>query len=142
MSVVMQMRRMQVWNGVSVFWTILQAHADEQTYLRLRGIEEQYQPYVAPTQSRNANEQLLYSSFSQSCLLNEDYIQNFEKPLDVFATGTRQVARYVAHCASLIPALLTINGSTPMAVSILTTAPSLMTRMSLTVLVLIIVEPP
>ena len=37
--------------------------------------------------------QLLYTASSESCLLNQEYIQDFEKPLDVFATKTVQVAR-------------------------------------------------
>ncbi|ORX38610.1 hypothetical protein BD324DRAFT_621574 [Kockovaella imperatae] len=44
---------------------------------------------------RGAVSALLYTSTSQSCLLNQDYIQNFEKPLDVFATETVQVARVI-----------------------------------------------
>lgn len=37
--------------------------------------------------------QLLYTARSSSCLLNAEYINDFEKPLDVFATKTVQVAR-------------------------------------------------
>ena len=44
---------------------------------------------------RGAVSALLYTATSQTCLLNEDYIQNFEKPLDVFATKTVQVARVI-----------------------------------------------
>lgn len=39
--------------------------------------------------------QLLYTATSQSCLLNREYIDDFEKPLDVFATKTVQVARVI-----------------------------------------------
>lgn len=42
---------------------------------------------------RGAVSALLYSSTSTSCLLNQNYIQNFEKPLDVFATKSAAVAR-------------------------------------------------
>lgn len=53
--------------------------------------------------------QLLYTSTSQSCLLNSEYVTEFEKPLDVFATKTVQVARRVAtsHCTDME---LTISG--------------------------------
>jgi hypothetical protein len=37
--------------------------------------------------------QLLYTATAASCLLNSEYITDFEKPLDVFATKTLQVAR-------------------------------------------------
>lgn len=42
---------------------------------------------------RGAVSALLYTTTSSSCLLNQHYIQDFEKPLDVFATKTVQVAR-------------------------------------------------
>ncbi|ORY35619.1 hypothetical protein BCR39DRAFT_511164 [Naematelia encephala] len=44
---------------------------------------------------RGAVSALLYTAQSQSCLLNQEYIQDFEKPLDVFATKTVQVARVI-----------------------------------------------
>ncbi|WRT68352.1 uncharacterized protein IL334_005328 [Kwoniella shivajii] len=44
---------------------------------------------------RGAVSALLYTSHSQSCLLNPEYITDFEKPLDVFATKTVQVARLI-----------------------------------------------
>ena len=39
--------------------------------------------------------QLLYTATSQACLLNPEYIEDFEKPLDVFATGNNQIAKFV-----------------------------------------------
>lgn len=42
---------------------------------------------------RGAVSALLYTTTSMSCLLNQHYIQDFEKPLDVFATKTIYVAR-------------------------------------------------
>jgi hypothetical protein len=33
--------------------------------------------------------QLLYTTTSESCLLNDEYINDFEKPVDVFATSTK-----------------------------------------------------
>jgi hypothetical protein len=42
-----------------------------------------------------AHDQLLYSPTSQSCLLTEEYITDFEKPLDVFASETLQVGRII-----------------------------------------------
>ncbi|WWC63254.1 uncharacterized protein I303_105854 [Kwoniella dejecticola CBS 10117] len=44
---------------------------------------------------RGAVSALLYTAHSQSCLLNSEYITDFEKPLDVFATKTVQVARLI-----------------------------------------------
>ncbi|WVQ99960.1 hypothetical protein IAU59_007103 [Kwoniella sp. CBS 9459] len=44
---------------------------------------------------RGAVSALLYTSKAQSCLLNQEYITDFEKPLDVFATKTVQVARLI-----------------------------------------------
>ncbi|WWC90745.1 uncharacterized protein L201_005682 [Kwoniella dendrophila CBS 6074] len=44
---------------------------------------------------RGAVSALLYTATSQSCLLNSEYITDFEKPLDVFATKTVQVARLI-----------------------------------------------
>ncbi|WVN90203.1 uncharacterized protein L203_105439 [Cryptococcus depauperatus CBS 7841] len=44
---------------------------------------------------RGAVSALLYTIHSQSCLLNSEYINDFEKPLDVFATRTVQVARVI-----------------------------------------------
>ncbi|WVW85671.1 hypothetical protein I302_107709 [Kwoniella bestiolae CBS 10118] len=44
---------------------------------------------------RGAVSALLYTAHSQSCLLNPEYITDFEKPLDVFATKTVQVARLI-----------------------------------------------
>ncbi|WVQ81995.1 hypothetical protein IAT38_004122 [Cryptococcus sp. DSM 104549] len=44
---------------------------------------------------RGAVSALLYTTKSQSCLLNSEYISDFEKPLDVFATKTVQVARVI-----------------------------------------------
>lgn len=38
--------------------------------------------------------QLLFSSTAESCLLNAEYIRDFEKPLDVFATTSQGSARY------------------------------------------------
>ncbi|KAK1927056.1 hypothetical protein DB88DRAFT_9476 [Papiliotrema laurentii] len=44
---------------------------------------------------RGAVSALLYTATSQTCLLNQEYITEFEKPLDVFATRTVQVARVI-----------------------------------------------
>ncbi|EIW67344.1 hypothetical protein TREMEDRAFT_33719 [Tremella mesenterica DSM 1558] len=44
---------------------------------------------------RGAVSALLYSATSQSCLLNPEYITDFEKPLDVFATKTVDVATLI-----------------------------------------------
>ncbi|KAK8854846.1 hypothetical protein IAR55_003585 [Kwoniella newhampshirensis] len=44
---------------------------------------------------RGAVSALLYTTHSTSCLLNSEYITDFEKPLDVFATKTVQVARVI-----------------------------------------------
>ncbi|WWD19006.1 hypothetical protein CI109_103463 [Kwoniella shandongensis] len=44
---------------------------------------------------RGAVSALLYTIHSTSCLLNPEYITDFEKPLDVFATKTVQVARVI-----------------------------------------------
>ncbi|WVR07482.1 hypothetical protein IAU60_004524 [Kwoniella sp. DSM 27419] len=44
---------------------------------------------------RGAVSALLYTAHAQSCLLNQEYITDFEKPLDVFATKTVQVARLI-----------------------------------------------
>ncbi|ODN79024.1 hypothetical protein L202_04529 [Cryptococcus amylolentus CBS 6039] len=44
---------------------------------------------------RGAVSALLYTINSKSCLLNTEYITDFEKPLDVFATRTVQVARVI-----------------------------------------------
>ncbi|WVQ74747.1 hypothetical protein IAR50_004352 [Cryptococcus sp. DSM 104548] len=44
---------------------------------------------------RGAKSALLYTTMSTSCLLNSEYINDFEKPLDVFATRTVQVARVI-----------------------------------------------
>lgn len=41
---------------------------------------------------RGANAALLYSNTSAGCLINPNYIDNFEKPLDVFATLSRSDA--------------------------------------------------
>lgn len=41
---------------------------------------------------RGAVSALLYSTYSESCLLNPEYIDDFEKPLDVFATTARSDA--------------------------------------------------
>ncbi|KAK4693612.1 hypothetical protein P7C70_g8891, partial [Phenoliferia sp. Uapishka_3] len=38
---------------------------------------------------------LLYSVTSQGCLINQDYLQNFQKPLDVYATRDIQSARLI-----------------------------------------------
>lgn len=50
-------------------------------------------PVGAFTHRTLTHPKLLYTATSQSCLLNQEYIQDFEKPLDVFATETGQVAR-------------------------------------------------
>lgn len=42
---------------------------------------------------RDAHAQLLYTLYSSACLLNQNYIQNFEKPLDVFCTSSKDTAR-------------------------------------------------
>ncbi|KIR38264.1 hypothetical protein I307_02406 [Cryptococcus deuterogattii 99/473] len=44
---------------------------------------------------RGAASALLYTTRSQTCLLNSEYITDFEKPLDVFATKNVQVARVI-----------------------------------------------
>ncbi|KAK4689505.1 hypothetical protein P7C73_g606, partial [Tremellales sp. Uapishka_1] len=41
---------------------------------------------------RGAVSALLYTANAESCLINSEYITDFEKPLDVFATKTRNVA--------------------------------------------------
>jgi hypothetical protein len=37
-------------------------------------------------------EQLLYTTVAQSCLINQEYLDDFEKPLNVFATKSRASA--------------------------------------------------
>ncbi|OXC69100.1 hypothetical protein AYX13_02390 [Cryptococcus neoformans] len=44
---------------------------------------------------RGAASALLYTTRSETCLLNSEYITDFEKPLDVFATKNVQVARVI-----------------------------------------------
>lgn len=44
---------------------------------------------------RGAIAALLYTTIAQSCLINEDYLENFEKPLDVFATKSMSSAKLI-----------------------------------------------
>ncbi|KAL7423434.1 hypothetical protein Q5752_001014 [Cryptotrichosporon argae] len=44
---------------------------------------------------RGAVSALLYTTTAESCLIDATYIEYFEKPLDVFATQTKQVARVI-----------------------------------------------
>ena len=42
-----------------------------------------------------ASAAMLYSSTSEGCLINPYYVQAFEKPLDVFSSGSLQGARLI-----------------------------------------------
>jgi hypothetical protein len=39
---------------------------------------------------------LLYSDTSQGCVLSPDYLQNFEKPLDVFSAKSKTDAQIMS----------------------------------------------
>ncbi|KAJ9101202.1 hypothetical protein QFC21_003421 [Naganishia friedmannii] len=44
---------------------------------------------------RGAIAALLYTTTAESCLLNDEYINNFEKPIDVFATNGKDRAKLI-----------------------------------------------
>ncbi|WOO76999.1 E3 ubiquitin-protein ligase RNF13 [Vanrija pseudolonga] len=48
---------------------------------------------ITLARDRGAVSALLYTLYSSACLLNQNYIQNFEKPLDVFCTSSKDTAR-------------------------------------------------
>jgi hypothetical protein len=53
-------------------------------------------PLSFPDQSLSRHLQLLYSKQSESCLLNDEYINRSDKRIDVFVTTGSMRAQYVA----------------------------------------------